>query len=284
VVRTFRLASLALVAGCTSLSGLSGSDTDAGSDGSAPDAKQDATLDAGSDAPADSPVEAAVDAGPDATWCSQQVPTPRFCDDFDRPTPIGFGWLRSNSPGRTLEETRTFVSAPRSFLSQLLPCAGTGQYAQLGQAFAGPLGEVHVELAIRIGDLDGGASGLGRAATWTTKGSRLSAFECLHMLEVTSTSAQLHLQWIDANGDTQDDILPMTAYPVPGQWMTMSIDFTTGTSGAPVETIKIGGTPALAATALPPCQFGGEFDFHAGIFFTDAPFEVRFDNVKFDGK
>src|SRR4051812_16883531 len=98
---------VSVAAGACSLAGLSGG-------GEAMDDAGDASIDGFSDR----------DAPGTQGWCAQQVPAPKFCDDFDRDEPIAFGWLPGGGIENAKAETRVAASSPRSLLSQLPEDAG----------------------------------------------------------------------------------------------------------------------------------------------------------------
>jgi len=109
-------------AACSDLADLSGGESDAASDASAPDST------AGADA------DASVEAAPDANTCGHA-----FCDDFETGD-LGARWVKTAvASGELTFDSMRSRSGSRSLRAAVASTAPFGAHAALQQSFAGPV-------------------------------------------------------------------------------------------------------------------------------------------------
>jgi hypothetical protein len=218
--------------------------------------------------------------GIDGGWCARSDAS-AFCDDFDRETPIAFSWAVHATDTASIEEdTRTYFSAPRAFLSELSPDAD-GVYAQLTQALPGKWHEAHVEMAIRIGDLDGGfTSDMIAIASWSTQPNTGSNDPdgCVYMFRTNAQAAQVQVQSFDGKRDHSYDML---RFPIAGLWGNWRISLSGDDTGVTIS-MQLDDASALEPTHLDICRMGGDVHVDPGFFYARGPAQARFDNVRVD--
>jgi hypothetical protein len=154
----------------------------------------------------------------------RQVPPPTFCDDFDRDTPAHDGWDSVSDLTTLQDETLTYASTPKSFLSVIGP--GAGQYATMSRTFAGNWSKAYLSFAIRTGSLDGGLDGgwvgppQGAEVGWWLMGNRSDPHDCGYLFVVGPDGASVQVQRPDLSFV---ETIPLHFYPVVGKWGTVQV-------------------------------------------------------------
>jgi hypothetical protein len=241
----------------TSLSGLTGESTDAGSDSGT------VALDAG-DA-----------AAPDGPWCAQQVPAPTFCDDFDE-NPVEFDWEGAPADQGEIVLDPISVSSPRSarIVQATAGDAGNCAYERLVRTFKGPVTQIDLAFMIRTGNAEGDGGFERGIVAYVHHTASDGGQNCGELLTVYPASADVGLQ-----NSTLMDSHPLTRYPILGKWTWVEWKIVAEGGGTQVS-IKLDGVTVLDGAVAPQCGMGGDVFVALGFHCYDRVGEVRFDNVR----
>ena len=203
-------------------------------------------------------------------YCAAQSPKHQFCADFDE-NPIGFGWSSvDDNPSISLAPDPIASSPPTSVRSRVLVSKSCTR-AMLNNTFADPYVEAHFAFDLRVGGESSSFDGIYVAS--------LEVGKCNHLIQVVSSKLAVYTQ-IDfpAGEDRQSTTVSVK----PDAWMRVSLDIDRADGSI---AFSVDGQPAIAKTVVDArCVGRAEVKMRVGLYCQNAPAELRFDNVTFDGR
>lgn len=269
------IASLVLIAACsltTSLDGFSGGAADAltppdgggetGASGEAGPLPEGSTgTDGGIDA----------DAGPSVPYCDSLVPTPTFCDDFERTNAnvIGSWSTRSLRGGGVVTIDPSTRTATGSELHTSIPvfAAGSVSEAALNRTFLGSAQQIKLSYALRIESAPGEGGQQVMAVSVAPPASNNEFFQAY--LYVRPTGVILVEQTFPGDGGSGNFVQHPLATPIHfGVWQRIEM---TVTLTAPASILlTVDGAVAFNGVADPAYK-PGQVSVGSGIHYTITP-------------
>jgi hypothetical protein len=284
-VLRYGLASIAFIAACTSLDGLTSSDapdagdetTDATEAGAAGDdaAPEDAASDdARSDE--DRGPDTAKDAGSDAreggTWCQAQSPPPAFCADFDEGS-LEKGWSgppSASSGGKGSLDTHLFHSPPGSFAVDIPAHSGIAS-AYLSASVVQSFSEATLAFDVYATDYSHPIA----ATIALSAGGSAHAYYV--ELELDPTSGQIH------EHDTTDRYTSFGNGLPTGQWARVAMTLKLPKAGAAGSlTVSYNGVVQLDHHPVSSATAFGSPKISLGAIYATSAWQGHFDDVALD--